>query len=88
MKNKNDWKARKKKAVDAIINQNERLVALRKKDNHKDNYKEIYEELVKAGFDKTKELTDEINQNDLIYYFKANTFRKGFYNFNNGTELF
>ena len=33
-------------------------------------------------------MTEEINQNDLTYYFKGNTFRKKFDDFNNGTELF
>ena len=32
--------------------------------------------------------THEINQNDLIYYFKGNTARKRFDYFNNGIELF
>ena len=31
-----------------------------------DNYKEIFEELVKERFDEIRELTNEINQNDLI----------------------
>ena len=70
------------------MNQNERLAALTNKDDHKDNYKNIFEELVKERFNETKELTDEKNQNDLIYYFKGNTFRKRFGNFNNGIEFF
>ena len=52
--------------------------------------KKIFEEL--KGFDEIEELTDEINQNDLTYYFKDNTARKRFddfnIGFNNGTELF
>ena len=41
---------------------------LTNKDNdHKD--KEIFKELVKERFDKIIELTDEINKNDLVYYF-------------------
>ena len=35
-----------------------------------------------------KELTIEINQNDLIHYFKGNTARKRFDHFNNSIELF
>ena len=62
-------------------------MALTNKDNHKDNYEEIFEELVKERFDEIKELTDELNQNNLIYYFKGNTFRKRFDDFNNGIEL-
>ena len=59
-----------------------------KNDDHKDNYKEIFEELVKGRFDEIEELTNEINQNDLIYYFKGNTARKRFDDFNNGIKLF
>ena len=62
-------------------------MALTNKDNHKDNYEEIFEELVKERIDEIKELTDELNQNNLIYYFKGNTFRKRFDDFNNGIEL-
>ena len=40
-----------------------------KDDDHKDNYEEIFEELVKEKFYEIKELTNEINQNDLTYYF-------------------
>ena len=40
---------------------------------HKDNYKEIFNELDKERFGKIIELTNEINQNDLIYYFKGNS---------------
>ena len=32
---------------------------------------EICEELVKERFDEIKKLTDEINHNDLMYYFKG-----------------
>ena len=59
-----------------------------KDDDHKDNYKKIIEELVKERIYGTKELIDEINQNDLKYYFKCNTSRKRFDYFNNGIELF
>ena len=47
----------------------------------------MFEELVKEIFDGIKELTDEINQNDLIYCFKSNTSRKRFDDFNDGIEL-
>ena len=46
------------------------------------------EEIVKKRFDEIKELTNEINQNDLTYYFKGNTARKRFDDFNNGIKLF
>ena len=39
-------------------------------------------------FDEIKELTDEINHDDLIYYFTGNTAIKIFDHFNNGMELF
>ena len=48
--------------------QNERLAALTNKDDHK--YKEIFEKLVKERFVEMKELTYEINHEDLTYYFK------------------
>ena len=59
-----------KKRTDAITNQNKKLAALtNKNDDHQDNYIKIFEELAKERFDKLKELTDETNQSDLIYYF-------------------
>ena len=51
------------------------------------NYNKIFEEL-NERFDEIKELTNEINQNDLMYYFKSNTSRQRFDDFNNGIELF
>ena len=44
------------------------------------------EELVRERFDEIKELIDEINQNDFAYYFKGNTARKRFDDFDNGIE--
>ena len=70
------------------MNQSKRLAALTNKDDHKDQYKEIFEELFKERLDEIKYFTDEINQNDLIYHFKDNTFRKRFDDFNNGIEPF
>ena len=32
-------------------------------------------------------MTDEINENDLVYYFKGNSTRKRFDKFNNGIKL-
>ena len=65
----------------------ERLAAVTNKDDHEDNYKKIFEELAKERFDEIKELTDETNQNDLIYYSKGNTLRKRLDNFSNIIEL-
>ena len=70
-----------KKQIDAITNQNQN-------DDHKDDYKTVFEGLVKERFDEIKQLTHEINQNYLIYYFKSNTSSKRFDGFNNSTELF
>ena len=77
-----------KKQIHVIINQNKRLPAGEKDDDHKDNYKKIFEELVKERFDEIKELSDKIIQNDLIYYFKSNTSRKRLDDFDNGIEHF
>ena len=63
-------------------------MALANENDQKDNYKEIFEELVKEKFDEIKELTDEINENDLIYNFKGNAARKRFDDFHNGIEFF
>ena len=43
---------------------------------------------VKEKFDKRIELTDKIDQIDLIYCFKGNTAKKKFYDFNNGIKCF
>ena len=68
MKNKQKRLKSKEKKIVAITNQSKRLAALNNKDgDHKDNHKEIFEELVKERFDEIKELTNEINQNDLKY---------------------
>ena len=72
-------------------NQNERLVGLTNEDDHKDNYTEIFEKLLKKErFDEIIELTNEMNQNDLTYffYFEGNTATERFNDFNNGIELF
>ena len=43
---------------------------------------------LKNKFGKIIELTDEINENNLIYFFKDNSTRKRFDNFNNAIKLF
>ena len=88
MKNKQKWlKSKEKKQIDAITNYNKKLEALINKDgDHKG--KEIFNELVKERFDTIIELTDEINQNDLIYCFKGNSTRKRFDDFNYGKNFF
>ena len=43
--------------------------------------------LVGERLDEITELTDEINSNDLIFYFKVNTAGKRFNDFNNSIEL-
>ena len=89
MRNKQkQLKNKEKKPIDAITNKNGRLEALTNKDNHKSIYKEIFDQLVKEKFDEMKELTYEIEHDDLIYYFKNNTARKNSNVFDNGIELF
>ena len=73
--------------MDAIRNQNKGLATLTNKDAHKVNYQKMYDELVKERLDETKELTNKVNQNDLMSYVKANIARKRFDGFNNGIEL-
>ena len=63
-----------KKEIDAITKQNERLVALTNKGDHKDINTEIFDTSVKEKGDEIKESTGEINQNGLKYCFKGNTF--------------
>ena len=78
-----------RKKLDAVTNQNEKLVALTNKDDHKDNYKEIFEKLIKERFNEIKELTYEINYMIQYIILKVlNTTRKRFDDFNNGIELF
>ena len=57
--------------LDASVNISERLQALTNKDYHKDNYKKLFEESVIERSNEIKERTDEINHDDLIYYFKG-----------------
>ena len=76
----NKQKRLKSKEKIDITNQNERLVALIYKDDHKDNQedscKQIFVELVKERLHEIKELTNEINENNSMYYcFKGNTAR-------------
>ena len=56
-----------------------------KDQDHNDT--EIFNELVKEIFDEITKLPNEINQNDLIYYFKGNSDRKRFNDFNKGIKL-
>ena len=69
-----------KKQIDAIINQNKRLSALTKNDDHKDDqkniYKEVFDKLVKVKFDEIEDLTYETNHDYLTYYFKNDTAKK------------
>ena len=74
-----------RKQIDAIANQSKRLAGLTNKDDHKDIYKETFQKPVKEKFNEMKELTYEINHDDLIYYFTGDTSKKNFDNLNNGT---
>ena len=59
-----------KKQIDTITNQNKRIEALTSKEDHKSIYKEIFDRPGREKCNEIKELTDEIDHNDLIYYFK------------------
>ena len=59
-----------------MTDQNKRLEALNNIDDHKSIYKEIFNRIVKERFDETKELTHELDHDNLIYYFKNNTAKK------------
>ena len=84
MKNKRKRLKSKEKQKDAITNQKIRLKAFTNKDHHKDIYKEILDQIVKEKIDNIRELTDEINDHYLRYYFIGDTARKSFDDFNNG----
>ena len=60
------------KQIGSIANQNKRLAALTNKGNHKDICKEIFEKLVKEKLNEIKELTWELNHDNLTYYFTGN----------------
>ena len=82
MKNKKEtFEEQGKKQTDAITNQNKGLEALTNKDDHKNVYEKIFDKLVKEKFDEIRELSDEIDYNDLIYCFKNNTTTKDFNDF-------
>ena len=49
--------------------------------------KNILDKLVQEKFDEIQELTYETDHDDLIYYFKGNTARENFDDFDNGIEL-
>ena len=74
----------RRKQIDVITNQNERLAA----STNRDDYKIIFEELVKERFDDTIKLINEKNPDDLIYYSISNTARKRTDDFNNAIEPF
>ena len=81
----NDWRTRKK-ANTCYYKSKQKTRGFTSKDvDHKGNV--IFNELAKEKFDKI-ELTDEINQNDLIYYFKGSSARKRFDDFKNGIKHF
>ena len=47
----------------------------------------MFNRVVKERFDRIKELTYEIDHDNLIYYFKNNT-KNFFFDFDDGIELF
>ena len=82
--NKNDLKVKKK--LDAITDENKRAEVLTNKDDHKSIYKKIFDRVVKERFGEIKELTYEIDHEDVIYYLKNNT-NKNFNDFDDSIEL-
>ena len=77
-----------RKQIHAFTNQSKIIEVLTNKGDHKSIYKEIFDKLVKERFDEIIELTNEINPNDLIYYFKNNNVRKRLDYLNNGIKPF
>ena len=75
------------KQIDAITDQKKRLETLSNKDDHKSIDKKIFDRVVIEKFDEIKELTNEIDHDDLIYHFKNNT-NKNINDFDDGIELF
>ena len=71
-----------------ITDHNERLEGLTNKDDHKSIYKEIFDKLVKEKFDGMKELIYKTDYDNLIYYFKGDTAKKIFNDFENGIKRF
>ena len=75
MKNKQkQLNSKEKKQVDAVTKQNERLEMIKikmiiNKDDHKSIYRGIFDKVVKEKFVEIKELTHEIDHDDLICYF-------------------
>ena len=69
MKNVKKWsKSKEKKQIDSITDQNKKLQALTNKDDYKSIYKEIPDRVVRERFDEIKELNNEIDHHDSIYY--------------------
>ena len=60
-------KQKRKRHANAITDQNKRLKDLANKDDLESIYKKILDRVVKEGFDEMRELTCEINLDDLIY---------------------
>ena len=93
MKNKQKRLKSKEKKTDAITNQNKRLEAVTNNERlevltNKNIYKGIFDKTIKQKFDEKRELIEEKNHSCLTYYFKGDTAKKGFDNFNNCIELF
>ena len=70
------------------MNLKERRVDLISKDGKNFSHQEIFEEFARERFDETPELTNKTSFDDLIHYFKSDTTRKRFDDFENGIKLF
>ena len=90
MKNKeNDQRARKK-TIRCYYKSKRKITGFNRdddKDDNRDIYKEIFDKTVKEKFDGIRDLNDEIDHNYLTYYFKGDTAKKRFDDFNSGVEL-
>ena len=93
-RNKNDWRERRKTNTCYYRSKKKkkkkkkkRLETLCNKDDHKSIDKKIFDRVVIERFDEIKELTNEIDHDDLIYHFKNNT-NKNINDFDDGIELF
>ena len=64
-------KVQRRNQIDASKDQNRRLAVLTNEDDKGLCHKEIFEKAVKERFDEIIDLSDEINPDDLIYYFKG-----------------
>ena len=69
------------------LQKNKEKQALTNEYDQKENYKEIFENIVKERFEEIKQSNNNINHENLIFYFKSNNARKRFDGFSNCIKL-